>query len=587
MVISKETIDKIRDSVNIVEIIQGYLPNIKKSGKDYKTNCPFHQEKTPSFFISPQKSIFHCFGCNTGGDVFTFIMKYENISYPDAIKKVAVKTGIQIKESELNEYDNSERKLLLKILNSTAEYYNKILLEEPCAESARKYLQKRQISSDTIEKFKLGFAPDNNRILTTAGKKYDVNLLLKSGIISISSKTNAPHDHLRNRISFPIYDLHGNIIAFGGRILPELNINPPYLNTPETVLYNKSRCLYGLHQANMPVRQSGKAVILEGYMDVLISHQYGINNTVAPLGTALTHDQIKLLKRFTDTLVILFDPDDSGQQAAVRASELVLEENLNCYITSLPDGLDPDEFILNENGGKEKFLDLINNTPMNPIEFKLFINKSNLSKPEYKRRMAKEVLDMINKIKDTIYRYEMVKIASNKLGIREDILLNELSKLSSTNKNAPAGPGQKETADTQNTIIFSVEEEIIALCLQYPELLNNVNRELLSDERCIKLLDIMAKPGMAALSDILNSVDEDTSTWVTKLGFKEYDDTVTPELLLNNFIKDLSLRRQEEKRKQLEIEIIPMLEGSIPADYNKLTEFQELTKTLKGSIAKR
>ena len=248
MAIPRETIDRVRNSVDIVEVIREYLPNIKKVGKDYRTLCPFHQDKKPSFYVSPNKNIFHCFGCHAGGDAFKFVMKYENMTYPEAVKKLAERAGIKIEETYVEA--DSDRKLILEVLEQAADFYHRYLLKSNEAELARKYLAQRAINENTIREFRIGFAPGGNKFLEQAKKKYNIQLLLKTGLVSISDRTKSPYDHLYGRIVFPIVNLQGNTIAFGGRVIPGGSVSQPvYLNTSETSVFSKSRSLYGLFQA--------------------------------------------------------------------------------------------------------------------------------------------------------------------------------------------------------------------------------------------------------------------------------------------------------------------------------------------------
>jgi len=583
MAISKQDIENIRNSVNIVDIIKEYLPDLKKAGKDYKTLCPFHNEKTPSFLVSPQKNIFHCFGCNIGGDVFSFIMKYENISYPEAVKKIAKKIGIKIKDTWFDTQESDEIKIIMNILFSAAKFYNKYLLEEKDAQPAREYLLKRKINNETIKKFMLGFAPLGNKILNLASKKYDMNLLFKTGLIGISEKNSYPHDCLYNRIVFPIFDFQGNIVGFGGRILPEFKENQPvYLNTQETSVFNKSRILYGLYQAYKHIKQQNQTILFEGYIDVLINHQYGLENSVAPLGTSFTEGQLRILKRFCNTIVVVFDSDEGGIKGSLKVSELCFENEVNCRIVCLPQKIDPDEYILIN--GKEKFIQLIENS-LTPIEFKILTTKYDINKPEQKSSLIKELLEMICKIKDSIVRYEMIKNISTKFDLKEEILLSEMHKIMRLNKldfNSDFSKQSKKDIE-----IFSAEEEIIYLCLYYPNLIKIVPEDIFSDERCIRIFKLISKNSDSInIAELVNSIDEDTSCWLRKLIFVERQYT-QPELILKNLIKDLMFKKEEEKRRTLEIEIVPMLEGKIPVDLNKLDKYHKLTKVLKGTVGRR
>ncbi len=577
--IDRETISRIRDSVDIVEVVKSYLHDLKPAGKDFKALCPFHSEKTPSFYVSPSKNIFHCFGCKAGGDVFKFVMLIENISYPSAVKKLASRVGIEIQETD--EEVSTDRKKILEILNDASKFYNKSLLNSEEGLLARKYLiEKRGINLNTIEKFCLGYAPKNNRIFEESKKKYSVELLFKTGLLGISDKDKKPYDFLRNRVVFPIYDLIGNVIAFGGRTLEE-NVQPPYLNTPDTSVYSKSRSLYGLFQAKNALAKTKKVIVLEGYIDVLINHQFGFENAVAPLGTAITTEQIRTLSRFVEKIIFIFDSDESGKNAALRAGELCLEQGVHCSICSLPEGIDPDEYILSY--GKEKFESLIN-SGINPVEFKMKIlsSKIDISKPENKSKFIKEMLDIIVKIKDYIFRQEMIKYLSEKVKIPESIIASEISKI--VNKNIKIQKIDESFLDSLNVSIRSLEEELICLCLHHPELIKYVRQDLFTDERCVYIFPFLTKMvnENLPLVKILDFLDDSISSWFIQLAFEEryYE---APEETFDSLLKDLNLQRQEIRRKELEREVIPMWEGKIPHDIRKIEEYQELTKLLKGS----
>jgi len=576
--IDRETISRIRDSIDIVEVVKSYVHDLKPAGKDFKALCPFHSEKTPSFYVSPSKNIFHCFGCKAGGDVFKFVMQIENISYPQAVKKLASKVGIEIQETD--EEVSTDRKKILEILRNVSDFYNRYLLNSQEALSARNYLNERGVNQSIIEKFHLGYAPGGNKIFEEGKKKYSVELLFKTGLLSISEKDKKPYDFLRNRIVFPIYDIMGNVIAFGGRTL-EKDIQPPYINTPDTSVYSKSRSLYGLFQGKNTIAKIKKVIVLEGYIDVLICHQYGFENAVAPLGTAITSEQIRTLSRSAEEIIFVFDSDESGRNAALRAGEMCLEEGIHSSICSLPEGIDPDEYILRY--GKEKFNSLIS-SGVNPVEFKTEILsfRIDLAKPENKSKFVKEMINTLIKIKDSVFRTEMVKYISEKIKIEESIILSEMRR--ATSRNIKMQKLNESLLDGLNISIKSIEEEIICLCLHHPNLIKYIQQELFTDERCIFVYPFLVKmvEENLPLVKILDFLDESLSSWFTQLAFEERE-YESPEESLDILLRDLNLQRQEIRRRQLEKEVIPMWEGKIPQDIRKIEEYQELTKLLKGS----
>ncbi|MBU0951365.1 MAG: DNA primase [Elusimicrobia bacterium] len=575
--IPKETIDNLRDSVNIVELINEYIPNLRRVGKDYTALCPFHSEKAPSFYISPSKNIFHCFGCKAGGDVFKFVMLYDNISYPEAIKKLASRAGIIIKE--IDEEIPADKKDVLEILSATVKFYHKYLLESEKASFARSYLEKRGINKDTIERFQLGYAPEGNDFLNQSRKKYSQELLQKSGLIAVSERNGKPYDFMRDRIVFPIYDFSGNPIAFGGRTLKK-DVQPLYLNTPDSMLYSKSRSLYGLFQAKSGISKTKKVIILEGYMDVLMCHQYGLDNAVAPLGTSLTADQLKFIKRFIEMALLIFDSDDSGREAAVRAGELCLENDIFCKIVSLPEKMDPDEYLIHN--GREAFDKLVL-TGVNPVEFKayLFTLKNDISTPENKSKFIKNALETIAKVKDQVFRHEMIKFISQKLEIDESLIISELRKVSFKKKIGFQDKSANPTAVVST--IRSLEEEIICLCVQNPELIKMVNLEIFNDERCSHIFPLLNQLNkgvpFAALADTL---DEDAAKWFMQLAF-ETGKHNSPKQQMETLLRDINAQQNEKRRKELEKEVIPMLDGKIKSDPVKIEEWTKLGTILKGS----
>lgn len=582
MPIPNEVIDNIRNSVNIVEVIGQYVSGLKQVGRNYRASCPFHSEKSPSFYISPSKNIFNCFGCKVGGDVFKFLMKIENITYVEAIRKLASRMGIQINETLEDKELSQDKKILNEILESAACFYHEQLLESRDAINASKYLAQRGINRETVNKFKLGYAHYSDVLFNHLKDKFPTEILLKSGIIGISEQSQKPYDFLHGRIIFPIYDFSGKVIAFGGRILGS-NAQPSYLNTPDSIVYNKSRSLYGLFQAKEALRDSKNAIVVEGYMDVLMCHQFGLGNVVAPLGTSFTREQARFLKRATDSIVIAFDSDESGRHAAAKAGEMCLEDDIMCTVASLPEGVDPDEYLLRSGAGAFKALI---DSSASIIEFKsaVYLSKSNLTKTENKIKYVRDMLETIIKIKDAAYRHEMIKFVADKAKIGESVISEELNKISGKKK----FDVRESVLDNLNINIRNIEEEIVSICLQFPNLLDSIPLDLFTDERCVIVLPLMADvKNESSFAKILDNLDEDTAQWFTQLAVSlEETKYEAPGQKLVVLIRDLKLKRQEEKRKELEKEVIPMCEGKIPVNMDKLREFDELNKLLKGTALK-
>ncbi|MEO0114286.1 MAG: DNA primase [candidate division WOR-3 bacterium] len=340
--IKPEVIERIRNETDIVELVGSYLP-LKKAGKYYRALCPFHTEKSPSFYVSPERQIYHCFGCGAGGTALTFVMNFEKLSFPEAVKKLATRLGITLEFDKITTPNQP--------LYDTCEFAAKFFSQELAkSELAQNYLQQRRLKAETIQRFRLGYAPGGNRLFGEA-KKHNISedLLLATGLVV--KKENGYYDWFFDRLIFPIFSLSGKIIGFGGRVLDPTK-EPKYLNSPETVIFRKGENFYGLFQAKNYLREN-KPIVVEGNFDLLSLVDKGILNVVAPLGTALTNEQALILRRYATTAIIAFDGDASGRSATQRAIEVLLKAGVEPQILLLPDGYDPDKYILQY--GKEGF----------------------------------------------------------------------------------------------------------------------------------------------------------------------------------------------------------------------------------------
>jgi len=344
-IISDEIIEDVRQRSDIVEVVTRHV-SLKKTGKNYIGLCPFHSERTPSFTVTPDKQIFYCFGCNAGGDVFRFLMLKNNLTFYEAVSSLAEQAGITIPSSDSPDQLVKKRKLegLRRINHLAKEFFQNMLWRHDSAAGAREYLSGRELPQELLERFQVGFAhPGWSNLLEFLEKKgYRPKDAAQAGLV-IESQTGSYYDRFRNRIVFPIWNATGQVIGFGGRVLDESL--PKYLNTPETPLFSKGRTLYGLHLARASIREKGYVIVVEGYMDVLTAHLYGITNAVASLGTALTADQGRMLMNYTRNVVIAYDADAAGVAATMRGLDLLQELGCQVRVVSIPDGKDPDDFI--------------------------------------------------------------------------------------------------------------------------------------------------------------------------------------------------------------------------------------------------
>ncbi len=472
MAIPEQIIDEVQSRTDIVEIISGYIP-LKKLGKSHKALCPFHHEKTPSFVVSSEKQIYHCFGCGAGGNVFSFVMKHENIGFPEAVEMLAEKAGISIPKSSWRRDESSALANELYGANEAArEFFRQSLLT---ARQAMDYLESRGISAAAAEKFGIGYAPDSWEGLIGFAKRKGIteDTLEKAGL-AIANDRGGHYDRFRNRIIFPISDLKGHILGFGGRVLD--SSLPKYINSPETPIYSKGRNLYGLNISREEIKKEGHVLVVEGYLDFLIPYQAGIRNLIATLGTALTVDQIKLLKRFANTAIMVYDPDAAGETASIRNLDLFISEDVNVYVAELPPGNDPDGYI--RKFGADDFRKIIKSSK-NLFDYKIdkLSSRIGMGSMYGKTRIAAEMLSTIAKIGNEVLKSGLVKRLAERLGVDEESIKAELKKVKTGYARQPAYPPAPDAGRPG----MSAEKMILALLLDGYDMIDRV-REKISEE---------------------------------------------------------------------------------------------------------
>jgi DNA primase len=345
-------------AVDIVEVI-GRTVALKRRGKDFVGLCPFHQEKTPSFYVSPAKQIFHCYGCKAGSSVIDFVMKRDRIEFIDALKWLGEQAGLEMPKFGLSKQKPGERQLLVEINSAACAFFEKLLSEPQRGKAARDYLAGRGIDEGSVRRFQIGLAADAWDALLSGpvGRKYGPGQLFAAGLVKARDGGEGHYDTFRNRLMFPIRDENSRVIAFGGRVMPGSTDAAKYLNSPETPLFSKGRCLFGLDLARQRIVETRTAVVVEGYTDVVMAHQFGVSNVVSPLGTAITEQHVGILRRFADRIVLLFDADAAGDAAVDKAVALFLTQPVEIAIASMPPGVDPDEYLLKN--GAEAFETLL------------------------------------------------------------------------------------------------------------------------------------------------------------------------------------------------------------------------------------
>ncbi|MFP4621664.1 MAG: DNA primase [Bacteroidales bacterium] len=481
--IDKQTVERIIETADITDVIQDFV-NLKKRGTNYLGLCPFHNEKTPSFTVSASKGIFKCFGCGKGGNAINFIMEHEHLSYPEALRYLANKYNIEIEEKELSAEDIEEKNVrdsLQIVSNFAAKHFQENLKNHQEGRSVGlSYLKERSIREDMIDKFDLGYSLDQWESFTQAALKkgFKQDYLEKTGLTVV--KENKRYDRFRGRIMFPIHSLSGNVIGFGGRTMKKDEKTAKYINSPESEIYHKSNILYGIYHAKKAITKNEKCYMVEGYTDVIALHQKGIENVVASSGTSLTENQIRLVKRFTPNITIIFDGDPAGMKASLRGIDLILEQGMNVKVLPLPEGEDPDSF--SKKQGASELVRYIEENEQDFIHFKTrLLSEEAQNDPVKKAGLINDVVRSIAMIPAGIMRTVYIKNCSSLLDIDEKVLYEETNKI--RNKRArqkyrreQAGR-EKEEKNNQNLTsvpafieeVYSEtqEKEIIRLLLHY------------------------------------------------------------------------------------------------------------------------
>jgi DNA primase len=422
-VIPSETIEQIAGANDIVEVIGSYFP-LKRAGANFKALCPFHQEKTPSFHVNSQRQTFHCFGCGVGGSVFRFVMEYEHLDFPAAVRKLAARVGIPIVEERAaadEDRQHEARRTLLKLHAEAAEWFQENLLKKPFAETARDYLKKRGIDRQIAKNWQLGFAPDSwDAFLKWAlDRGYSRSQLLQSGLVKPRDEErpgNEVYDRFRARIIFPICNDVGEVIAFSGRLLESDPQVAKYLNSPETPLFQKGRVLFGLHKTKRALIEANCAIVCEGQLDLISLFEGGIKNVVAPQGTAFTEQQARILKRFVEEVVLCFDADQAGRKAAEHSLDALLQNDLIVRVVDMPPGEDPDSLIRRD--GKEEFEKRIA-AARDFFDYLIEreIENVDLSSLGDKMQLARKLAETVSHVQNAVMRHEVINKVSSRLSV--------------------------------------------------------------------------------------------------------------------------------------------------------------------------
>ncbi len=534
----ERVLEEVKARFDILDVISDYV-ELRRAGQNYKGLCPFHSEKTPSFMVSPDKQRFHCFGCGAGGDIISFVMKYENLTFQESLKLLAGKAGINLKEYRSWSVGDSERGRLLEIHSIAADVFRRNLARSNTASS---YVKKRGLTEETVGLFSLGYALRDWHYLSNYLKEkgFPMNAILQSGVASSGEK--GIYDTFRDRIIFPICNVDGDIIAFGGRVMDDSL--PKYLNSPESAIFKKGETLYGLNMAKEGIRKRGYAIIAEGYLDVIVSRQHGFDNTVAPLGTALTQAHLRKLKRFTKKAVLVFDGDDAGKSAARRSLPILLEQGFLPKILLLPEKDDPDSFLRKH--GDAKFSELIAGAA-SPVEFILSFSAGD------KTETVRDALGAIAECGDLIIREELLREISERTGIRESVLREELRRMEKRRKEKRGG--SPALGRLHGNLCYDEELLLLSGVIAFPEKLASVLRVVSVEEfinpvvRSI-LNKLAAKGAGATLESIQSSLSDEEMTLSTRLAVAPGFDPDNVDRNIEDCIRRKAMKRLEARSRE-------------------------------------
>ncbi|HET8579617.1 MAG TPA: DNA primase [Nitrospiraceae bacterium] len=499
--IPQDVIEQIKERTDILEVVSAYV-TLSKAGQNFKGLCPFHSEKTPSFMVSPSRQIFHCFGCGVGGNVFTFMMKMEGTSFPETLRELGRKAGIDVPvmQRARSTQESGNREHLGALNEAASAWFRRNLLDPQVGKEAMAYLRMRGMTNQTIEAFGFGLAPSpwDGLLRHLAKEGYSIQDMLSAGLIvpkeqvgRLSQDAAGYYDRFRSRVMFPIFDLRKTVIGFGGRILGEGM--PKYLNSPDTPLFNKGRALYLLERARDVAGRTATLIIVEGYFDAIALHQAGITNVVATLGTALTPDHIQVIRRFVTKVVLLFDPDPAGVRAALRTLDLFVDSGIGVQVVSLPAGEDPDTFVRNQ--GPEPFTQLQERAP-SLLDFAVerSLQRVGSTLIEDRIRSVDEILRILQKTSNRLEKEECIKRVAERLGVNQQRLVERYPELRSKDARL-ARKGQKREAPPAETKFKGSPEErdLVHLLLQGALTAAEVRRldaEAFSVPACRRMVEI-------------------------------------------------------------------------------------------------
>lgn len=552
----RSDIDRILEMNNIVDVVSSYIP-LKKAGSNYKARCPFHEEKTASFVVSEKKQIFKCFGCGKGGNALTFVQDYEKISFPEALQKLAQRAGITITTTMVSKEKQSRRDLVYKIYRLTVAYYQDNLFKH--GQFVLEYLQNRKISEETIKKFQIGYALDSLGGLKNYLLKNSINdqILPSTGLF-----TGNNNDLFRNRLMFPIHSSTGQVLAFGGRVLLENQGGGKYVNSPTTEIYTKGNELYGLFITKQEISRRDQVLIAEGYTDFLRLYENGFTNSVASLGTSLTDSQIKILSRFTNNFLLVYDGDKAGRKAAVRAASDIIKNGYTAKIVNLPQTDDPDSFLVKN--GSEKLQELLTDSQPLP-EFLLEDTILNMDK----RTKLDELIEILNEMEDDIARELFVQEISTTYKVSESAIFSKI-RLRRKREKEPQMQTMEKFGEERELLINILNDS-----MYYKKVAQEIDLSYFLSEKYKKIYEIVVEhlEKMGQIPSLLETIEDEA----IKNAVAELIMADPPKAQIEDVINGLKLRKYQRELKQINDQIL-----SNPKDMDFFQKKNELKKKIIG-----
>ncbi len=559
--IPNDIITAVIDRSDIVETIEQYIA-LKKAGRNFKGLCPFHHEKTPSFVVNPDKQIFHCFGCSVGGNAIGFVMRQERLEFPEAVRFLAAKAGVTVPETEADAHSPSRqlRDDIYKINELSGQFFHQALLSgrDGAANAAREYLKNRGIGLEAVKQFQIGFAPNEwdalLKYLTPKG--FSLDTMQQAGVVIARENKSGFYDRFRNRVMFPIFDIQSRPIAFGARALGDTD-GAKYINSPETPLYTKGRHMFGLNLAKAAAGKLDRLIVVEGYMDMLTPFTHGVENIAASLGTALTAEQIRLIRRYTHNVTMLFDTDPAGQSAIIRSLDLLIDEEVNVQVVTLALDEDPDSFI--RSFGVEAFNERLKQSqPLFDYKLGWLKTQYDANTIEGRSKICQEMLATISRHKNEVVKFELTKQLAQRFEIPEKVLLEQAKKLPSLPTGRSAEP-QPPVDSTPHAVVNKTEELLLALFLSDPTWARQAQDSLTPADFSGGVRGIMEtiwflsnqKPEWSA-NDLLSLVqDTQAQTLVTRLLSQDEKKMGDQKKAFADCVNKIQRGHKDKKREQL------------------------------------